>query len=105
MIKAAKDTRNLLKGSGFVSLPLPLTAEEIQHQLFEFAEEDTIYLYFPKNEKNNFHLFFNNHEFGDHTNLYIGFYPYFKFIDKNPEECKKFAKEIFEEIEKLRKEE
>ena len=75
------------KGS-FISLPLPLTVEEIQHQLFEvvhrfnFKPDDDIYLSFI-NDKYNFRLFFNNYGFIDGT-TYIGWYPYcdFKKIKK-----------------------
>lgn len=106
-----KDTRDLKKSGSFVSLSLPLTAEEIQHQLFEvitrfkFKDEDDIYLYFPKNEKNNFRLFFNNHEFGDHSNIFIGWYPHSRFVSQDKQEILNFAKEIFDEILKLREEE
>lgn len=111
MIKAPKDTRDFIKKGSFVTLPLPLTIEELHRQLFEvitrfkFKDEDDIYLYFPKNEKCNFHLFFNNHEFGDHAMIYIGWYPYFRFVSQDKQEILNMAKEIFEEIEKLRKEE
>ena len=101
-------TSNSRKNGSFISLPLPLTAEEIHHQLFEvitrfkFLVADDIYLSFPKNEKNNFHLFFNNYEFGDNNSMnFIGWYPYSRFISEDKQEILDFAKEIFDEIFKI----
>lgn len=103
------DSSNGQNGS-FISFPHPITGEEIHRQLFEvvhrfgFKPNDEIYLYFISDQY-NFRLFFNNFSGHSDGTIPIGSYPYREFCEKNKEESLKFALEIFDEIEKIKKEE
>lgn len=97
------------QNGSFISFPYPINGEEIHRQLFEvvhrfkFKPEDEICLSFI-DDKYNFRLFFSNYGFKPGA-LPIGWYPYRDFCEKNKEESLKFALEIFDEIEKIKKEE
>jgi hypothetical protein len=96
--------KNKDKGS-FVSLPLPVTREEIKHQLFEvihrfeFDDQDEIYISYIS--QGNFRLFFNNYGFQEGT-TFVSIYSYPDFTTRDSDE---FSQEIYEEILKIQNEE